>query len=318
MALFLPLAHKDIHMNTPSPHQDTPIKGIIFACLAFFSFSAMGMFTKLLTGQHHAVEVVFYRNLLGLVALGAYILLSKRHALLKTDQPWLMGWRAFIGTTGLFFTLSAMQILPMSYATTLFFVSTLITPVLAVILLKETLGIHRISAIIIGFCGVLLVAQPSGVAPWIGIGAALIAGCCHSMVQITLRALKSQPAQTVTFYFFLGGVLMPLPFMPFVAHMPTWETAFPLLMVGVTGCIGQFFLTWAFQHAPASLVSPFNYTGLVWAIVFDISIWGIAPDHVVLSGAALIIGASLYIIYRERQANKALATKTTAIESASP
>lgn len=280
---------------------DIPIKGIIFACIAFFMFSGMSMFNKLLTGTHDAVEVVFYRNLFGLVLLGGYIAVRKQFHVLKTDQPKLMAARAIIGTTGLFFTLSAMRYLPMSYATTLFFVSTLIVPILAVVLLKEKIGVHRVTAILIGFCGVLLVAQPSGAVTMIGIGCALAAGVGHALVQIMLRALKRQPAFTITFYFFLGGVLMPLPLMPFLAHMPTWHSGLLLLMVGVTGCLGQLFLTWAFQNASASLVSPFNYTGLVWAMIFDLTIWGVVPSAVVFAGAALIIGASLYIAYRERQ-----------------
>lgn len=293
-------------MHIKDDIKEIPVKGIIFACIAFFLFAAMAMFNKLLTGQHHAAEVVFYRNLFGLVFLGGYLAAKKRYDVLKTNQPRLMAARAIIGTTGLFFTLAAVRYLPMSYATTLFFVSTLITPVLAVLLLKETIGMHRIIAIIIGFCGVLLVAQPSGEVTAIGIACALAAGTGHALVHIMLRALKSQNALTVTFYFFLGGVLMPLPFLPFIGNIPTLETAFPLLMVGVTGCAGQLFMTWAFQHASASVVSPFNYTGLVWATVFDISIWGIVPDAVVFAGAALIIASSLYIAYRERQVKAAV------------
>lgn len=293
------------HNHLPDPHE-IPLKGIAFACIAFFLFAAMSMFNKLLTDQHHAIEVVFYRNLLGFVALGGYLLATKKLHILKTNQPWLMSARVIVGTIGLFFTLAAVRALPMSYATTLFFVSTLIIPILAVAFLHEKIGLPRIAAIIVGFCGVLLVAQPSGHVALAGVLLALAAGTCHALIQTMLRALKRQPALTITFYFFVGGVVMPLVFMPFVAHMPTGQSALLLFMVGVTGCLGQLFLTMAFQHAPASVVSPFNYTGLIWAIVFDISIWGIMPDAVVLIGAALIIGASLFIAYRERRA-KAIA-----------
>lgn len=287
-------------VENQKPHNTSPMTGIAFACTAFFLFTAMGVFNKLVMADHHAVEAVFYRNLLGTLFILAIVGVKRDVSLLKTSQPLLMSARVLIGTIGLGLTFAAVRMLPLSVASTLFFVSTLVTPILAVLLLKERLGPHRVFGIVIGFAGVLLVAQPSGVVTTLGILCALAAGVGHALTQIILRALKEESAFTVVSYFFFGGALVTLPFMPFVSHIPTAENALYLLMVGVTGCIGQVCMTRALQHTEASVVSPLNYTGLIWALMFDIALWGIVPDAFVLTGAALIIGANLYILHRER------------------
>lgn len=285
----------------PDKNIEIPVKGILYACIAFFLFSCMSMFNKLVADAHHSVEVVFYRNLLGLIGLGVYLIAANKLSLLRNARPKIMAARVIVGTMALLFTLSSMRYLPMSYATTLFFISTLLVPILATVFLKEKVGYHRIAAILVGFCGVILVAQPSGQIAMIGVVLALLAGVGHSIVHILLRALKKEPVLGVTFYFFLGGVVFPLPLMPFMGHVPEGINIVYLLMVGLTGCGGQYFLTAAAQHAPASVVSPFNYTGLLWSLIFDFTLWGLVPDGVVILGAVLIIGSSLYILYRERK-----------------
>jgi len=284
--------------------QDRIYLGIFYACIAFFCFAVMGAMNKLLTGQHHVVEIAFYRNMLGLIPCFIYIAMKKNINLVKTDMPRAMGLRAIIGTIGLLLTFAAIQALPISNATVLFFVSTLLTPVLAYFLLREHVGPHRWAAILIGFIGVILVAGPSAELTLIGVILALGAAICHASIQVLIRAMKSQNPFTITFYFFLGGFILPGLFMPWFATMPTAQSALILLGIGVFGGFGQVFLTLGFQSAPASLLSPFNYTGLLWAVIFDVMIWSIIPGWPVFTGAAIIICANLYIIYRERLKGK--------------
>jgi drug/metabolite transporter (DMT)-like permease len=284
-----------------TPQTDSPFKGILYVCVAFFMFTAMSMLNKLLAGIHHPVEIVFYRNLTALIPCTLFILTTGKFFYLKSKQPKMLLLRTFVGTTGLALTLASTQLLPMTTATTLFFVSTLITPILAIIFLKEKVGLHRWSAIIAGFCGVLIVAQPSIKVPLIGIIIALASGMMHSFVHIILRHLRGEKTFTVAYYFFLVGVILPLPFLPFLATLPTFNNALILIAVGITGGIGQYCLTRGLSIAPASLISPFNYTGLIWSLLFDITIFGLIPTWATLTGAAIIITANLYILYRERK-----------------
>lgn len=284
-----------------TPQKDNPLKGIIYICTAFAMFSFMSMFGKLLTGIHNPLEIGFYRNLVALIPCTIYVLAARKTYLFKTSKPFTLLARTTVGSIGLFLTIYAVQILPIADATVLFFTSTLILPILAIIFLKETMSLPRWAAIALGMIGVLIVAQPSGDITLFGIGIALAAALTHAIINVLLRALRSENPFTITYYFFLSGAVMSAIFMPFIAHMPTPQSALILLGIGITGGLGQYFITRAFAYAPANLLSPFAYTGLLWATLFDITIWHIIPGYNIWIGATLIIAANLYIAYREHK-----------------
>lgn len=285
-------------------HKDRIVKGTIYACIAFLMFTLSNAMNKLLAGIHHPVEIAFWRNLVDLLPCIPYIIITKKTYLLKTKMPKILALRVFLGTTGLVFALSATQNLPMSDSTVLFFTSILIIPVLAHFILKEKIGTHRWLAVFIGMSGVILIAQPSGNITFYGITLALCAAFVQAVIQVLLRVMKTEDPFTITFYLFLAGVLGPGLFLPFFWHTPTWHSASILLLVGITGGLGQYFLTRGFQMAPASFLAPFNYTGLIWATGLDIFLWEYVPGWNVYIGASIIIGAQIYILYREKIANK--------------
>ncbi|MCK5285425.1 MAG: DMT family transporter [Alphaproteobacteria bacterium] len=282
------------------PHEDQIMKGIVYVCIAFFSFAIMHAFNKMLTGQHHVIEIAFYRSIISMLPCIVYIVATKKYDLLKTDMPIALMFRVIIGTLGLILTFSAVQHLPLSYATVLFFFSTLLIPILSVFILKEYIGMHRWIAVAIGMTGVILVAQPKGDVTLIGIVLALSAAVIHAIIQVLLRAMKGVNSFTITFYFFLGGMILTGIFMPFVMTMPSTHNMLILLCIGISGGIGQYFLTRGFQLAPASLLGPFNYTGLIWATGLDILIWNYIPGWPVFLGGAIIIASKFYIIHREK------------------
>ncbi|MCK5375150.1 MAG: DMT family transporter [Alphaproteobacteria bacterium] len=287
-----------------SQHKDQIMRGIIYVCIAFFSFSVMQAFNKMLTGQHHAVEIVFYRNIIATLPCIIYIIATKKYALLKTNMPVALTFRVLIGVLGLILTFLAVQRLPLSDATVLFFFSTLLIPVLSVFILKESIGMHRWIAVSIGMIGVILVAQPRGDIALIGIIFALGAAIVHAFTHVLIRSMKEENPFTITFYFFFGGMILTGIFMPFVATMPTAHSMPLLLCIGISGGIGQYFITRGIQLAPASLLGPFNYTGLIWMIGLDILIWDYIPDWPVFLGGAIIVSSKFYIIYREKLSAK--------------
>ncbi len=275
--------------------------GIACVCAAFFAFTFMQALGKLLTGRHDVIEIVFWRNLIASLPILFYILATKQTRLLKPSMAKPLASRVLIGNITMIFTFGGMQALPMSNATVLFFTSTLIIPVAAHFFLKERIGIHRWLAVFIGICGVILIARPSAELTMIGVVLALGAAFGQAFIQIILRYMKNENALTITFYFMGGGAVMIAPFMPWFFDMPNPTDALLLLMIGLSGGIGQYFLTLAFKYAPASLLSPFNYTGLIWATGFDIMIWGLIPSWHVYTGAAIIIASYMYILYREKK-----------------
>lgn len=290
-------------MNS-DPKPDRNLKAILHVCAAFFMFTAMQAFNKKLTGIHHVVEIAFYRNLMALIPCIIFVLMTRRYSLLKSGMPAVLTARATIGSIGLILTFAAAQALPLSNATVIFFTSTLMIPVFAHFFLKERIGRHRWIAVGIGMIGVIIVAQPTAEMTTIGVALALSAATIHAIIQVLIRAMKSENTFTITFYFFLTGVILSGVLMPFVATMPTAETIPYLLAIGVTGGLGQLFLTSGFKMAEASLLSPFNYTGLIWATLLDVLIWSYVPGWPVFLGSAIIMGSYFYILYREKTQNK--------------
>lgn len=289
-----------MHHSSENTRNDNILKGVVHMCTACFLFTFMFGLNKMLAGQHSVVEIAFYRNALALAFFLFYVSFKGRYELLKTQMPGPMALRVIIGTTGLFLSFWGTQLLPLSNATVLFFASTLIIPVLAIVFLKEQIGLHRWGAIIVGLAGVIIAAQPSADVTILGILIALGAACAHAGIQILLRLMRSEHPLTITFYFFLGGAVVSGLLLPWFAHWPTPESFLILMTIGLVGGTSQYFLTSAFQLAPASLLAPFNYTGLIWATVLDVALWGILPGWPVYAGAVIIISAQLYILHRER------------------
>jgi drug/metabolite transporter (DMT)-like permease len=178
----------------------------------------------------------------------------------------------------------------------------LLVAALAVPLLGERVARVQWIAIAVGLAGVLLMLAPRG-GQWASLGAlaAVIAAVTYSVAVVSLRLLsRTDTTESMVFWFTalltLGAGLLD----------PGWE---PLLQdhfwllvgVGISGALGQHFITEAFRHAPAAVVTPFEYTALLWGVALDFAIWRVLPGTVTLVGGALVIGAGLYIIQRERR-----------------
>ncbi len=288
-------------MNNNPPQQDHILKGIALGATAFFLFAVMSAAAKILSDTHHVAEIAFYRNALFFLPMLIYMLWRQNPVIFKTKKPKAVAFRAVIGAISLITTYAAFSHLPMADTTVLLFTSTLLTPFLVHFLLKEHVGLYRWSAIFIGLCGVILMAGPTGTANPLGLGLALAAATMHAIMFTTLRYLKTESSITVTFYFMAAGMIIPgLFFMPFVAApILSMKELILFLILGASGGAAQLCLASAHRLAPASLVAPFNYTGIIWATLFDIAIWTKVPGWPVLLGGAIIISSNLFIIYRE-------------------
>lgn len=263
-------------------------------------FAVMSATAKHLSDMHHVAEIAFYRNLIAVIPFFLFLLMTRKTQYLRTEKPRLIFFRACIGSISLIVSYAAISMLPMSYATVLFFTSSLMAPVMAHFILREYIGIHRWSAIFIGMCGVLIIAQPSGAVSMAGLMLALFAASLHAMMYTALRHLKTESPITVTFYFVLAGAVIPGLFMPWIARMPSIEEIPFFLLLGVSGGLAQLSLSTAYKYAPVSFITPFAYTALLWSVLFDVFIWGFDLNYTaIFSGAALILCAQLYILYRE-------------------
>jgi drug/metabolite transporter (DMT)-like permease len=283
---------------------DSPLLGMAAAVAAFFCLNVMSLFAKLLSDTHHVVDIAFWRNLIALLPFFVTIVILGRWDTLKIhSNARVIIIRSLVGTLNILLVFGAFSLLPMAHATALIFASSLFTPVLGFLVLGEHVGPYRWSAVIVGFAGVLIVAQPGADASWsiLGVALGLAAACVNSTLGLMLRVLgRSETPETMTFYFLLIGAVMLAPTMPFVATMPARDEILLLLGLGFSGALMQIFMSTAFKYAPAALVSPITYTQIVWATLFGWTIFGDFPTRTILIGSAIIIVSSLIVLLRER------------------
>jgi drug/metabolite transporter (DMT)-like permease len=202
--------------------------------------------------------------------------------------------------------------LQLADVTAIGFASPLITVALAALILREHVRIFRWSAVAVGFVGVIVMLIPQfdpshyagPVAATAAAGAilALISAVCNAATVIQTRRLtQSETTSAIVFYFSLicaiGGALT----LPFAWHSPTaWELA-GLISLGLLGGLAHIFLTESYRHAAASVVAPFDYTAMLWALLLGYYVFGELPQPLVYAGAAIVVGAGLFVIFRERQ-----------------
>ena len=289
--------------STPA-HRDHVVRGMIAAMGAFFMFTVMNVFAKLLSVNHSVIEIAFYRNLIACIPfLFLVFVLGKREILVIRSQPAAVGFRAVIGAISLTTTFAAFSIMPMAETTVLLFTASLFIPVLGVIFLRERVGPYRWVAVAIGFVGVVVMAGPAGNVNALGIAVALFAALMHATLQIILRYLgRYERPETVTFYFLVIGTLVTALPLPFVSVTPTMAEVPLLFGVGLSGAAAQWLLSTAFRCAPAAVVTVFNYSSIVWATLFGWMIWNEWPIPTVLAGAAIVIASNALVIWRESRA----------------
>ena len=287
-------------------HHEHVVLGMIAAVAAFFMFTVMNMFAKMLSVNHSVIEIAFYRNLIAclpfLIMIFAF---GRREILVIKTKPSLVGIRAVIGTISLVTTFAAYSLMPMADTTALLFTASLFIPVLGVIFLKESVGPYRWAAVAIGFIGVVIMSHPSGEVYLLGIVVALFAALLHAILQIILRYLgRFESPETISFYFFVIGVCMTALPLPFIAVRPTMAEIPLLFGVGFSGAAAQWLLSIAFRNARAAVVTVFNYSSIVWATLFGWMIWSEWPMPTVITGAAVVIASNILMIWRESRLEK--------------
>lgn len=286
-------------MNETTEQQDNIIKGTAFALAAFLCFALTNAFAKLLSDTHHVVELVFYRNLIAFIPFVIYIFAFRKFDTMETKKPVAVLTRAVMATITLGVTFTSYKILPMADATVLLFTASLLLPVLGFLFLNEKVGRYRWMAILIGFGGVAYMAQPSGQIVMLGVIAGLVAALMQAIMMTLARYIKTEEPVTATFYLISIGTIIPALIVPFFGKPIAAENMALFLGMGITGALAQLCIVNAFKQAPAAIVSILNYTGIIWASGLDILIWNTIPSANVIIGAAVIIAANLFILYRE-------------------
>lgn len=279
--------------------QSNNFKAITAMLLAVFCVTIMSVQAKLIGIEFNAVQITFARAIVVLILLMPLIYKLGGLDFLKTKKPFLHFFRGLAGLIGNVMFFLAYQRLPVADVTVISQAVPIFSCILAIIFLGETIGWRRWTAITIGFLGVIIAINPSvniAVASLYALGGTLM----WSSTIIFLRLLGSteHPVKTV-FYFMLVSVLITSIFQPFLWKEPSFEVILLFIGIGVAAFLTQLLMTYALQKAPASIVSPFNYTGIIWAIIFDYIIWNAHPMFATIFGGIIITISGIYIFKRE-------------------
>lgn len=275
-------------------------KGMLLVVIVTFFFSSMDTVSKTLSQTYEPLFVVWWRYFVHTV-LALIIFAPRLKNLLKTDRPGLHLLRSLLLFVATILFYYAFATLPLADATAIAQVAPLAITALAVLILGEKIGLHRWASVVIGFVGALIIARPGfGAFGWAGLlplGGAL----CFAAYSIATRFLSGGESVWTTFiYTGVIGALASCFYVPFVWQTPA-VTDLPLFFaVGLFGAIAQGTLIIALSFAPASTLAPLLYFSLIWGASFGFIIFDEVPDFLTISGAAIIVGAGLYVRHRER------------------
>lgn len=285
--------------------RDKPFMGMLCKVIAMLMFAIMFAAVRWL-GPHFPIgEIVFFRSLLGLPVIVLAAVLSGGLHLLATKRVDSHALRSFAGVISMFCNFTAYTLLPLADVTAIGFAAPLFIVVLAAVFLRERVHIYRWSAVVIGFIGVLVIVGPearmaSGAT--IGVMFALTSAALAAVAMIFLRRMSAHEHSTaIAFYFMLTAAACSLFTLPLGWNLPTGGEAWILLGCGLSGGVGQLFLSLSYRYGEASLLAPFDYTAMIWAVALGYFVFGELPMANVWFGAVIVIAAGLLILWREHR-----------------
>src|SRR5262245_45871913 len=280
------------------------IKAILLKLASAFLFAVMVVLVRYLGDRYPVGQVVFYRSAFAIVPVVIiYAWRGELEAAIRIGRPFGHLGRGITAVGGMFCNFSALARLPVVDATAISFVSPLFTVALSALVLKERVRIYRWSAVIVGFSGVLVM-----LAPYLGVGRSAASGegaigalfAAASVIQ-TRALTKSESTSSIVLYFSLICTLAGLATWPLGWIRPNWLELTALIVIGICGGLAHLLLTESYRLAPASLIAPFDYTSMLWALILGYLVFGEVPSALVFAGAAIIAAAGLFVIWRERQ-----------------
>jgi drug/metabolite transporter (DMT)-like permease len=289
-----------------------PLVGIGLKIVSVAIFVAMASFIKA-AGQLPAGQIVFFRSFFAILPVVLYLAYrGELRAAVYTTRPLAHIVRGLVGVSSMGLGFFALTRLPLPEAVTINYAQPLLVVVFSALFLGEVIRAYRWSAVAVGLVGVLIVSWPKlslfgGVSAvdgdeLAGVVAALVAASLSAIVMLQIRSLvRTEKSAVIVIWFSLTASAVGLLSIPFGwAQVSAWQAVF-LVSAGICGGVAQIFMTEAYRHAEASTVAPFEYTSILLAIVVGYLAFGDKPTIHIVVGGAIVIGAGIFIVWRERQ-----------------
>jgi drug/metabolite transporter (DMT)-like permease len=273
---------------------------------ATFVFAASSAASKWLVQSYPIGEVLFTRNLVSLIVCAIFILPQTGLAVFRTQRLHHHLLRSASQGASQTFLLFAFTMMPLAGAIAINFSAPLFATLASALVLKEKVGGARWTALLVGFCGVLIVTQPGAGTFQIGALFALGNAVLYGSVTAGVRSMtRTESAETLTLYQLAMLTAFFALFMPWTWIWPSPSDGVWILFNGTSNAIGQYWWTRALHLAPASAVAPFYYLSLIWASILGFLIWGEMPTLSLGIGSAIVVGSGLFLLWRETTVRRA-------------
>ena len=288
-----------------------PLRGILLKLGSVLIFIVMASLVKATAAHVPAGEAVFFRSLCAIPVIVVWLTVQgKLRQGFRTANPLGHVWRGMMGTTAMGLGFAALGLLPLPEVTAIGYAAPILTVVFAAMFLGEQVRLFRILSVALGLTGVLIVLSPrlsvleGATTHAEALGAMLVLGAAvfAALAQVFVRKLVlTEKTEVIVFYFSVTATLLSLITLPFGWVWPTPGEAALLVLAGVLGGTGQILLTAAYREADASLIAPFDYASMLFALLIGWFVFSEMPTATMLIGAALVVLAGVLIIWRERR-----------------
>jgi drug/metabolite transporter (DMT)-like permease len=287
----------------------TPVlAGIALRLGATLFFMIMTLFVRLASSEAPVGQIVFHRSLWALVPIVLYLAWQGRFpSALATRRPVGHVRRSLYGCVAMFFSFISVAHLPLALAAALGFLAPLLAVPVAALALRERPGWLVWLAAIGGFGGVVLMLAPAFHGPTleagtiIGVAAGLAMALTTVAAKVEIKRLTATEAPgTIAFYFALVCATCGLATLPFRWANVSSAGLACLIASGVAGGFAHVCMTEAIARAPVSTLAPFEYTAMIWALLFDVVVFALPPSPLGLAGTAVIVAAAAMVSFGER------------------
>ena len=292
-------------MNTASPREDRVFAAVLLMLLTFLIFSSMDTIAKILvTSNIPPLQVVFARYLSHFAIVLLVYFPRNGRRVFHSRTPKIQTLRAIALLSSTIFNFSALAYLPLTVTTAIFFASPLAVCLLSIPILNEQVGIRRISAVFVGFIGVVVITQAWNAnfhwAMFMSL-AAFLSASTYFVLTRKIAGIDNNPVTQIYASGFASVALAPVAFWVWTSPASPLEWVL-LFVIGILGAIGHSLLTLAHRFAQASTLAPLVYVQIIYITIFSWVFFNTAPDFWTIIGTGIIVASGLYIWLRESRA----------------
>jgi drug/metabolite transporter (DMT)-like permease len=286
----------------PAGHALRIARSIGMVVFAILLFTMMDTMAKSLSARYPVSQVIWARYFFQFALMLLLIPRIGVRGLVRTTRLRMNILRGLLLACSTICMITAISMVPLADAYTITFIAPLLVTVFSIPLLGERVGWRRWSAVVTGFAGVLIVIRPGLGTPHWALLLPLLTAVGFALYQILTRKVSAVPDETsfaMLFHVAWVGSALLSAWMPFAWQPVALFDWLPMVAMGALGGLGHLILIRALTAESASLLAPFAYSQIVWALILGYLVFGDLPDLWMLAGATVIVASGLYVFYRE-------------------